>query len=377
MAGIYIHIPFCKSRCIYCGFFSTTSLRLRQSYVTAVCSELDQRSSYLDSTTIDTIYFGGGTPSQLLPGQIGKIMSSINNIYNVRARAEVTVEANPDDITDELLEQLQTSGVNRLSMGVQSFSDERLRFINRRHTARQAIDAVHLAQSHGFDNISIDLMFGFPGQGMDSWCDDVDTALRLGVQHLSAYSLQYEEGTLLEKMLSRGDFKEIDEELSLSMYEHLLDATAAAGLEHYEISNFALPGFRSRHNSSYWQGVPYLGIGAGAHSYDGGSIRQYNVESVEEYISGIEEGNPKVHVEELSQGERYNEHIFTALRTSEGLDIEEVKRLFGQYMYSQCIRNAQKGISRGLLTLDNGKICLSRKGLFVSNDVMSDFMIVD
>lgn len=377
MAGIYIHIPFCKSRCIYCGFFSTTSLRLRQAYVAAVCRELEQRRSYLGAATVDTIYFGGGTPSQLLPGQIGEILRSIYYIYNVRANAEVTVEANPDDITPDFLAELRSVGVNRLSMGVQSFSDERLRFINRRHTARQAHDAVERAQSFGFDNISIDLMFGFPGQTLDSWQTDVDEALKLRVQHLSAYSLQYEEDTLLEKMLSRGDFVEIDEELSLAMYEYLLDATQEAGFSHYEISNFALPGFQSRHNSSYWQGKPYLGVGAGAHSYDGDKTRQYNAENIEEYICGIENNNPKVCVEELSFAECYNEHVFTALRTSEGLDLQKVYSLFGAEIYSQCRQFVQKGICSGVLIEENEKIRLSRKGLFVSNDVMSDFMLVD
>lgn len=290
---------------------------------------------------------------------------------------EVTAEANPDDITVDFLKELHSSGVNRLSMGVQSFDDERLRFINRRHNAQQARDAVRLAQDHGFDNISIDLMFGFPGQTLDSWRTDVDIALKLGVQHLSAYSLQYEEGTLLEKMLSHGDFEEIDEELSLSMYEYLLDATQKAGFCHYEISNFALSGFQSRHNSSYWQGKPYLGAGAGAHSYDGNKTRQYNVENIEYYISGIEKKKPIVHVEELSFAERYNEFVFTTLRTSQGLNPEDVKRLFGDKVYSLCMQNVQRGIDLGLLTEDNSRIHLSRKGLFISSDVMSDFMLVD
>ena len=244
MAGIYLHIPFCKSRCIYCGFFSTTSLQRRHAYVDAVVEELHQRRSFLSGASIDTVYLGGGTPSQLSPEELERMLNAIYYIYNVRENAEVTLEGNPDDLTPEFLHHLRALGINRLSMGVQTFDETRLQFLHRRHTASQAIQAVRDAQAAGFSNISIDLMFGFPRQTLEDWKQDVQMALSLQVQHLSAYSLMYEEGTLLEKMLASGTIEEVDEEVSLQMYEYLMDALAGAGYEHYELSNFALPSMR-------------------------------------------------------------------------------------------------------------------------------------
>ena len=371
MAGIYIHIPFCKSRCIYCGFFSTTSLEKRRRYVDALLRELENRKDYLRGAPVDTIYFGGGTPSQLPDEEIGRVLASILYIYNVRAHAEITLEANPDDVTLERLAAWRHMGINRLSMGVQTFDDARLRFLNRRHTSQQAIQAVKDVQRMGFDNISIDLMFGFPHQTLDAWKSDLQTALSLSVQHLSAYSLMYEEGTRLTQMLDRGDISELDEELSSQMYECLIDTLTAAGYQHYELSNFALPGMQSRHNSNYWHGIPYLGVGAGAHSYDGHS-RCYHPDSLSVY----EEGAPLV-TEELTEGERYNEHVFTGLRTSEGIRLDQLLQRFGASFHTYCLRNAQKHIDAGLLVLHDQVLHLSRSGLFVSNVVMSDLMWVD
>ena len=371
MAGIYIHVPFCKSRCIYCGFFSTTQLSLRDDYTHAVCRELELRKDYLHNQPIETIYLGGGTPSQLPLPHIAKILDTIYNIYNVRAR-EITVECNPDDV-ENCVKGLHSLGVNRLSMGVQTFHDERLKFLRRRHTAAQATEAVNLAKSAGFDNISIDLMFGFPRQTLEEWKQDVDKALSLDVQHISAYSLMYEEGTPLEQMLRQGDIAEIDDEKSLAMYEYLLDATAHAGFEHYEISNFALPGKRSLHNSSYWHGIPYLGIGASAHSFDG-ETRQSNPYSLSDYIEGVRQGNIPFEKESLNEVEKYNEFVFTALRTREGMNTTQLKQLFGKTFHDYCLKNAQKHIDQGLLTLENGQIHLSRQGLFISNDILSDLM---
>ena len=374
MAGIYIHIPFCKSRCIYCGFFSTTSLALRDDYVRAVCQELQLRRDELAGQCVETIYFGGGTPSQLSLHHISQILETIYNIYNVRVR-EVTLECNPDD-ANECLQQLRTLGVNRLSMGVQTFDEARLRFLHRRHTATQAVDAVRMAQKTGFNNISIDLMFGFPKQTLAEWKQDVNTALSLGVQHLSAYSLMYEEGTLLERLMSQGEVEELDEETSLAMYEYLLDATAAAGFEQYEISNFAQPGMQSLHNSAYWHGIPYLGIGAGAHSYDG-QTRQFCPDSLADYLEGIRQGVVPLQQEVLTTTERYDEFVFTALRTRCGLDMAELNRRFGQTLYDYCLKNAQNHIEQGRLHYVAGRLRLSRKGLFVSNDIMSDLMWTD
>lgn len=368
MAGIYLHIPFCKSRCTYCGFFSTTALAQRRAYVDALVAELRQRRAFLSGHSVSTIYFGGGTPSLLPAGEVERLLSAIYNIYNVEEGAEITLEGNPDDMTPDYLAQLHRLGINRLSMGVQTFSDARLRFLHRRHTAAQAVAAVRAAQQVGFDNLSIDLMFGFPDQTCLEWQDDVSQALVLGVQHVSAYSLMYEEGTPLTAMLERGDITEVDEEVSLRMYEYLIDRLAQAGFQHYEISNFALPGYASRHNSSYWQGVPYLGVGAGAHSYDS-HVRSFNVESLTGYLSGM----PAVQ-ETLTSHERYNEHVFTGLRTMNGISISRLQMLFGADLAAYCLRNAQSHLQNGLLVREDDALRLTRQGLFVSNDVMSDLM---
>ena len=369
MAGIYLHIPFCKSRCIYCGFFSTTSLQKRHDYVDALVEELRQRCSFLANQPIDTIYFGGGTPTQLPPDELERLLDAIHHIYNVREGAEVTLEGNPDDLTPSFLHRLCQMGINRLSMGVQSFDDARLRFLHRRHTSAQAIQTVRDAQAAGFTNISIDLMFGFPGQTLDQWEQDVQTALSLQVQHLSAYSLMYEEGTLLERMLTSGEVNELDDEVSLQMYEYLIDALESAGYEHYELSNFALPGSRSRHNSSYWHGIPYLGVGASAHSYDGHN-RSHHPDSLEQYMVDV----LSLEVEHLSDHERYDEFVFTALRTSEGLSLSTLEQQFGVTAKEYCLQNAQRHLKAGLLSLTGDTLCLTRRGLFISNEVMSDLM---
>ena len=371
MAGIYVHVPFCKSRCVYCGFYSTTALASIPRYVDRVIEELQSRSCYLQGAPVDTIYFGGGTPSVLNVKDLGRILDAIYNIYNVRARAEVTVEGNPDDMQKGRLLAMRAMGVNRLSMGVQSFDDDRLRFLCRRHTAIQAMNAVRMAQACGFDNVSIDLMFGFPDQTLEGWSADVARALSLGVQHLSAYSLMYEEGTALDRMREDGRIKEVDEEIERAMFEHLIDASKAAGFCHYEISNFCLPGMQSRHNSSYWHGAPYLGVGAGAHSYDGRN-RCYNVDSLQAYL----DGEPVV-VEMLTEVERYDEYVFTALRTAEGVEKDDLMRAFGAEKYAQFVLTAQKHLLLGTMEDMNGRIKLTRAGVFVSNDIMSDFMLAD
>lgn len=373
MAGIYIHVPFCRSRCVYCGFFSTTQLDRSNDYVAAVARELSMRRDYLGDEPVETVYFGGGTPSQLSLAQLETMMSSIYK-YNVRAK-ELTIECNPDDIAGNhaYLDGLLRLGFNRISMGVQTFSDQRLVFLHRRHSACQAVQAVEDARRAGFHNISIDLMFGFPGQSLEEWQADVDRAISLAVQHISAYSLMYEEGTVLERMLSRGDVEEISDEMSLSMYEYLCEALERSGFEHYEISNFAQSGCRSKHNSSYWKGIKYLGAGAGAHSYNG-MTRQYNCESVSDYVDAIGRGTLPFEVEQLSPNERYDEFVFTALRTSDGLCLDALQQQFGVKYKDYFMQNLRRHIENGVVEQENGIVRLTRKGLFVSNDVMSDLM---
>jgi len=390
MAGIYVHIPFCASRCIYCGFYSTTRGDLRQRYVDAVCREWKIRASYLKDS-VHTIYIGGGTPSQLSSMQLRQLFDALG----VKGKTgespapfedalgcnpvEVTLECNPDDLTEEYAAALSLLPVNRVSMGVQTFDDGRLRFLRRRHTASQIPTAVERLRQAGIENISIDLMYGFPDETLADWHRDIDRALALGVEHLSAYALSYEEGTPLYHLLQQGKIQELDEELSLQMYSDLIDRLTAAGYEHYEISNFARlkvedgeskkDSYRSRHNSSYWHQVPYLGLGAAAHSYDGHS-RQWNIDDVEQYIEGIEQGRIPFEREELDADTCYDELVMTALRTCEGLDTRILSEEDRQY----CLSQAKRFLNDGLLTLDNSNLRLTRKGLFVSNMIMSELM---
>ena len=392
MTGLYIHIPFCKSRCIYCGFYSTTHLDLRQRYVEAVCREMELRNEIrkTESEKLGTIYLGGGTPSQLTTEQLRQLFHHIYKVYGKEAE-EVTIEMNPDDVTVAYAEALQEIGINRVSMGAQTFDDERLRFLHRRHTAAQVPQAVKTLREAGIQNISVDLMYGFPHETLGDWQRDIDAALALNVEHLSAYCLMIEEGTVLWKLIndhSHGvphfdpqvEELTINEELERKMYEMLIDQLTAAGYEHYEISNFAKPGFRSRHNSSYWKDIPYIGLGAAAHSYSipGGrtAVRSWNVSDIRQYIAAIEKGELPYEQEEIDDDTHYNDRITTALRTSDGLDLTTLSDKHRRY----CLKEAQRFIDDGLLRLAHKEsaLCLSltRKGLFVSDMVMSSLMLV-
>ncbi len=377
MAGLYIHIPFCASRCIYCGFYSTTMLALQDDYVRALCREMDIRQkSGPERLHVDTIYLGGGTPSQLSADNLRSLFTHIYNMYDVDDRAEVTMECNPDDVTESLLTGLP---VNRVSMGVQTFSDSRLRFLHRRHTARQAEDAVATLRRTGIANVSIDLMFGFPGETIEEWNDDISRALALRPEHISAYSLMYEEDTPLGQMLERGDIREVDEELSLEMYSVLIDRLCEAGYEHYEISNFALivPGsdatpraLRSRHNSSYWQDKPYIGIGAAAHSYHDG-MRSWNVSDIRKYMGSIAEGILPSESEVIDDITHYNDLVTTALRTKDGINTE----MLPDYQRQHILSAADRHIAKELLQLHGNTLSLTRKGLFISDSIMADLIM--
>ena len=377
MAGLYIHIPFCKSRCIYCGFYSTTAFELRQQYTDALCREIADRAS----GSISTIYLGGGTPSQLTLSQLHQIFDTIYKYNKVEKDAEVTIEVNPDDVTEELAAALPTLSVNRVSMGAQTFDDERLAFLHRRHTSRQVGEAIDRLRKAGISNISIDLMYGFPEENLTSWQQDISTALSLDVEHLSAYCLMIEEGTPLYRM----QIPPIDEELERTMYELLMDRLEAAGYEHYEISNWGLSplplqrernlrSYRSRHNSSYWNQTPYIGIGAAAHSYDGQCCRRWNISDIRRYIDGIRQGTCVYEEEWLDEDTRYNDCVTVALRTCEGINLKNLSARHRLY----CLENAQHFIDDGLLKLshDNHQLSLTRRGLFISDMIMSDLMLV-
>ena len=416
MAGIYVHIPFCKSRCIYCDFYSTTrSAADRAAFVDALCEELAARRGELPAGSgekvgsnatkvgrlatkvgssatncatdlaapatnlratadgiVRTVYFGGGTPSWLGAEAIGRILREIIRLYRPADGAEMTLEANPDDITPAFARAVRAAGFNRVSLGIQTFDDRLLRLVGRRHTALEARRAVATLAEAGLENLSVDLIYGLPGQSLETWRRDVQTALALPVSHLSAYSLTYEPGTRLTALRDRGLLREAGDELSAAMYEALVDMTAAAGFVHYEISNFARPGRRSRHNSSYWDGTPYLGFGPGAHSYDGARRRRSNDADLAAYLAAP--GRPPHSVEVLTDDERCDERVFTALRTRDGLDMERLASDFGRSHADRVAAAARRYVADGLLRLDGACLALTRRGVFLSDMIMADLM---
>jgi putative oxygen-independent coproporphyrinogen III oxidase len=375
MAGIYIHVPFCAKRCIYCDFYSGTDMSQKDAYVLAVCEELRLRRDYIKGESIDTIYFGGGTPSQLGSEELGRIFSAIEENYDIANCREVTIEANPDDMTKDYVEALSHLSFNRVSMGVQSFHSKDLQFLNRRHGRQQALDAVHYCRKFGIENISLDLIYGLPNQTMKEWDANLTELIDLDVSHVSAYHLIYEEGTLLYRLKDAGKISPVDEVLSESFFSSLIDRLNGAGYEHYEISNFAKPNCYSSHNSSYWKGANYIGVGPSAHSFDSDS-RQWNVASLKDYIIGIKSGSPNVEVECLDDTTQYNEYIITRLRTMWGVKLSEVINSFGQESADFCLKQALPYISKGLLLYNGDEITLSRQGIFISDSIMSDLLKV-
>ncbi len=373
--GIYIHIPFCKSRCIYCGFYSTTNKELKERYVDALIREIHMRKddfarlgTSLSPSSTSTVYFGGGTPSSLSLCDIERIVGALESTFN-GTPSEVTLEMNPDDVTKDYIKAVRQMGINRISMGIQTFDDSRLQFIRRRHNASQAEEAVMTIREEGIHNVSIDLMFGFPNQTMDEWVTDIDKAIALHPTHISAYSLMYEEDTPLFRMLQKGEINQIDDETSLAMYTELINRLTANGYEHYEISNFAMPGYRSVHNSSYWHDTPYLGFGAAAHSYNK-DTRSWNIPDLKKYIESIESGVLPSESEVIDADTHYNDLITTALRTREGLNLDDLPQKYREY----ALVNARKSISEHLLEATDSHIRLTREGLFVSDMVMSELI---
>ena len=376
MAGIYIHVPFCKQRCTYCAFYSTTLYNIRERYVEALCKELVMRKEYAGCKTIETIYLGGGTPSTLSMEQLKRICDTIYATYRISSSPEVTIECNPDDLTPEFLAQLKKLPFNRISMGVQSFNDSQLKRLGRRHNADKARQAVHNARQAGYRNISIDLIFALPGSTITDWEHDLDSAIALRPNHLSAYNLTYEEGTPMHRALERGDFTELSEEENIEQFQMLIAKLKEAGYRHYEISNFALPGCESHHNSSYWNDTPYIGCGASAHSYNGTS-RQWNIADIKEYIKGVESGSPSYEIENLTEDERYNDTILTRLRTADGIPLEWMQEKFSDRLNRFMLCAAEKEIALGNLKEENGHLSLTEKGIFISDAVIRELIYID
>lgn len=374
MAGLYIHIPFCESKCIYCDFYSmANNNHLIDKYINALLVEAVLRKNELNSETLTTVYLGGGTPSLLSITQLSKIVNGLKKVFDFSEVEEFTIEVNPDDVTAYYIQQAKSLGINRVSMGVQSFSDEDLRFINRRHTAKQATDAIHIIKKARIDNISIDLIYGIPGQNIEIWKNNVDTAISLSVQHISAYTLMYEEGTRLSVMRSLGKITEVDDDVVAAMYDYLVAQLKSNGYTHYEISNFALPGFHSRHNSSYWNLTPYLGLGVAAHSFDG-TVRRFNPSNLKKYLDALGEGNLCVEVEKITKAEKYDEYVMLRLRTADGIDADELMHRFGEEYYQFFIDKAKPLVSEGSLINENGRYHIPENHIMISDNITCDLL---
>jgi oxygen-independent coproporphyrinogen-3 oxidase len=370
MAGIYLHIPFCRQACHYCNFHFSTSLKQKNEFVEALLKEIQLQSTYLPSEPVNTIYFGGGTPSLLSIDELTSILQTLRQTFTVAADAEITLEANPDDIVEEKLMDWKQAGINRLSIGVQSFFEEDLRWMNRAHTAQQAIDNLQLARKY-FNNITIDLIYGTPTLPDDKWQHNVQQAISLGITHLSCYALTVEPGTALAHMINKHKTTDVNSEDQARQFLQLMHWMQEAGYEHYEISNFALPGMRSRHNSSYWQGASYLGLGPSAHSFNGES-RQWNVANNALYIKSLKEDKVPFEIEHLTSTQRLNEYIMTSLRTMEGLNLEYVTSKFGETAASKLIQEAKQFIETGKMQLNNDYLQLTKEGRLFADGIAAE-----
>jgi oxygen-independent coproporphyrinogen-3 oxidase len=370
MAGIYLHIPFCRQACHYCNFHFSTTLHRKNDFVVALLKEMEARKDYIAGEQVETIYFGGGTPSLLTEEELERILDRLHALFPVAAGAEITLEANPDDMAAAgKLAGWKRSGVNRLSIGVQSFFEEDLRWMNRVHNAVQAVESIRSAQDAGLDNISIDLIYGTPGLSDLRWEKNVEQALRLGIPHLSCYALTVEARTALDTMIRQHKKEDVDPDVQARQFLLLMDWLAAAGYEHYEISNFSLPGRRSRHNTSYWQGKPYLGLGPSAHSFNGSSSRQWNVANNAVYIDTPAGGFEQ---ETLTPTQQLNEYIMISLRTMEGSDLDHVSRRFGEKNADTLHRLAERHIRGKKMQYAGRHLILTKEGRLLADGIAAD-----
>lgn len=373
MAGIYIHIPFCKRACHYCNFHFSTSLGLKNDFLAALLKEIALQQDYLAGEIVETIYFGGGTPSLLGIDELQSIIKALSRHFTISPRAEITLEANPDDITASLLQNWQQAGINRLSIGIQSFFEEDLQWMNRAHTAQQAMDNLQLALSY-FNNITIDLIYGTPTLTDERWRQNVSRAIEWGIPHLSCYALTVEPKTALDTMIRKRQLSNVQPDDQARQFLLLMDWTTAAGYEHYEISNFALPGHRSRHNSAYWQGKKYLGLGPSAHSFNGQG-RQWNIANNALYIQSLKQGTVPFEVEILTPEQRLNEYIMTSLRTMEGLSLQQVEQLGGEKVSRTLRSNSHRFIQQQLLQEINGRLVLTKQGKLFADGIAGDLFV--
>ena len=375
MAGIYIHIPFCKQACHYCDFHFSTNMQLNNDMIDAMIEELYLQKSFFYPDRVDTIYFGGGTPSLLSAEAISRLLSAINNHFKVSQDCEITLEANPDDLSMPQLAALFQSGINRLSIGIQSFYDAHLQYLNRAHHAKEAIKSVENAYEAGFKNLSIDLIYAIPAADHTIWQNDLQQALQLRPQHISSYCLTIEEKTAFGHWLKKGKLTPVDEAFAARQFEILLETLGENGYEQYEISNFSLPGYYSRHNSNYWKQAPYLGIGPSAHSYNG-KDRQHNVANNVKYLKAIRTGKIPFVLDELSKTDRINEYLMTTLRTKWGVDLKRFAETFGYDLYESHQQYWRTLMAQGLIHLSDDVLTLTDKGKLLADQITEDLFIV-
>ncbi|WP_037316654.1 radical SAM family heme chaperone HemW [Salegentibacter sp. Hel_I_6] len=375
MSGIYIHIPFCKQACHYCDFHFSTSLKKKAKLVEMLCRELVLRKDELTSPEIQTIYFGGGTPSLLEAEELQQIFETIYSNYRIAENPEITLEANPDDLTEEKVEMLKASKINRLSIGIQSFFEEDLKLMNRAHNSEEALKSINLAKEY-FDNISIDLIYGIPGMSVERWQRNIEISLELGVPHISSYALTVEPNTALQKFIERGKIKPVDDEAAKLHFEILVETLKRNGFEHYEFSNFGKPGYFSKNNTAYWLGKPYLGIGPAAHSYNGNS-RKWNISNNPLYIKALENDKIPQETEDLSLSDKYNEYVMTRLRTKFGVELAEISGKFGEAYKAHFVKLAKPLQKEDLLQKKNGVFHITSKGKFLSDGIAADLFFLD
>jgi oxygen-independent coproporphyrinogen-3 oxidase len=375
MAGIYIHVPFCRQKCYYCDFYKTVNTGQISNFISAVKKESISRKDYVEGEKIETIYFGGGTPSVLKSVELDGILHFLNQVFEIQSNAEITLEANPDDLDFSYLKSLNQIGINRLSIGLQSLQNEHLKRMNRRHDVLQAISSVENAEKAGFRNISADLIYGLPELTDLQWKNTLEQAFRLPFQHLSAYHLTYHQGTPFYTWLKKGTLKEPGEKESVGQFEILIDTAGQFGFEHYEISNFAKDQLYSRHNTSYWTGKKYMGLGPSAHSFNGKS-RQWNVAGLDMYLKALENNLAFFEEEILSENEKFNEYILTRMRTKWGVSKQNIERIFGVKMLDYFQKEVQRYLKSGKIKDQDGTMTFTREGFFVSDDILSNLMII-
>lgn len=373
MAGIYLHIPFCKGKCAYCDFYSVGNIKLKEIFIEAICKEIELQKDYLKGEYIQTIYFGGGTPSLLSPEELEEIIEQILKYFDVEKSNEITLEANPDDLTKEYLKAIKEIGVNRLSIGIQSFNNGDLLRMKRKHSADQAIRSVQYAQEQGFKNISIDLIYGLPELSLEKWEENIKQTLNLNIQHISAYHLTIEPKTLFYRYYQKNNLNLPSEDESLNQFGKLIEKTEQKGFLHYEISNFAKDGFLSLHNTNYWADVKYLGLGPSAHSYNLTS-RQWNIQNLRGYLDEILKGKIPCEEENLSQNEKFNDYLITSLRTMWGLNTEKIEHEFGIDFKKHIEKKSSRFLKENLLIKSGNNFKLTKKGIFISDHIILSFL---